>query len=108
VALEPQLAALIDQGKFWALHDVLLRNQKSNLSKEMLKGYAKDLGMDTTVFGQCLDSGTYADKIKNHVTEANELKLSGTPSFVVNGKVLTLQKSYDEVIQAINSEVVKP
>lgn len=97
-----------DQGYFWAYHDLLFANQKDGAtwSRNVLKTYAKNLGLDTQAFGQCMDSKKYASKVTGESSQGYKVPgITGTPSFLVNGKLIQLQKSYDEVIAAIQSEV---
>jgi protein-disulfide isomerase len=95
-----------DQGKFWAYHDKLYTNPISSPTKENLKSYAKGLGLDTSAFNQCLDSGKYSDLIKQYAKEATDLKVTGTPTFLVNGKQVAI-RDFSDVILAINAEVTK-
>jgi protein-disulfide isomerase len=69
-----------DQGKFWEMHDVLFKNQ-SQLAVEDITGYAENLKLDMSMFKQCLDSGKYANDIKNDIATAQKAGVSGTPSF---------------------------
>lgn len=97
-----------DQGQFWNYHDWLLKNQKTApFTKENLKKWAGELGMDTKSFGQCLDSKKYEAKVQAESKEGRNLGLTGTPSFLINGKQIKLERSYDEVITAIKKELGK-
>ncbi len=44
------------QGRFWQYHDRLFENS-SGLDNESLERYARDLGLDSSRFDRCLDSG---------------------------------------------------
>jgi len=44
-----------DQGKFWEYHDYIYEQARS-LSVSDLKSYAKQIGLDSAQFNQCLDS----------------------------------------------------
>jgi protein-disulfide isomerase len=97
-----------DQGKFWAFHDELFARQKTmTFSKGTFKSLAGALGMDTEVFGQCVDSGKYESAVKKQSQEGVKLGLQGTPSFLINGKYLPLQRTYDEIAQAVKQELNK-
>ncbi|UCD02943.1 MAG: DsbA family protein, partial [Candidatus Aenigmatarchaeota archaeon] len=50
-----------EQGKFWEYHDVLYDTRALSVSD--LKQHAKDLGLDSTKFDSCLDSGKYAEEV---------------------------------------------
>ena len=47
-----------DQGRFWEYHDLLYHNSPA-LKANNLKQYAAELGLDTQIFNQCLDSGQH-------------------------------------------------
>jgi protein-disulfide isomerase len=76
-----------EQGKFWQYHDVLYQNQGPEnsgwASKENLKNFGSQVGIDKTKFDSCLDSGKYNDFVKNSNYFAASLGLSGTPSFII-------------------------
>lgn len=77
-----------DQGKFWAMHDWMFDNQQS-LDIPALKGAAKTMGMDSTAFDSCLDSGKHAALIKKNTKDGQEAGVRGTPAFFVNGVFLS-------------------
>lgn len=82
-----------DQGKFWQYHDLLFKNQ-DQLTVTNLKAYASSLGLDTTKFNTCLDSGTKAATIQQDVADATAGGVSGTPTFFVNGQVVEGAQSF--------------
>ena len=71
-----------EQHHFWEMHDRLFANQEA-LKPEDLVGHAKALGLDTTAFKQCLDSGKYADRIKANVAAGEKFGVSGTPAVLL-------------------------
>lgn len=78
-----------NQGKFWEYHDKLYEvsaSDGSTLTPDLLKQYAKDLGLDSDKFNSELDSSKYSGDVKEDVTEGDKLQVSGTPTFFVNGK----------------------
>lgn len=72
-----------DQGKFWEMHDKLFENQTA-LDDASLKKYAQTLGLNTSAFNTCLDSGKMADKVNKQSDEAQAAGISGTPATFVN------------------------
>ncbi|MBI4366448.1 MAG: DsbA family protein [Deltaproteobacteria bacterium] len=71
-----------EQSQYWAMHDVLFRNQR-DLSVPALKRYAAGLGLDETKFAECLDSGRRAGEVKKEQQAATEAGVRGTPTFFV-------------------------
>ncbi|MBI3888461.1 thioredoxin domain-containing protein [Candidatus Nomurabacteria bacterium] len=84
-----------DQGKFWEFHDYLYVHQngenKGAFSDVHLKAFAKTLGLDTTAFGQCLDSNKYAQAVADSKTEGMVDGITGTPKgfILVKGKIVS-------------------
>ena len=77
-----------DQGKYWEYHDVLFKNTGA-LDDQSLKRFAKDLGLDTAGFDACLDGGKHAERVRRDVRQGQELGVSGTPAFFINGRFLS-------------------
>ncbi|MDR4461776.1 MAG: DsbA family protein [Nitrospirales bacterium] len=68
--------------KYWEMHDALFQNQK-DLMVPSLKRYAADLGLESTTFGECLDSGKYQAEIQKDISDGAAAGISGTPSFFI-------------------------
>jgi protein-disulfide isomerase len=81
------LMAAAAQGKFWALHRVLLEHQ-SALAANDLMDYAGKAGLDTQKFYTDLTGGAFRDQVQRDVTQARESGINGVPVFFVNGKRL--------------------
>ena len=82
-----------DQNKYWQYHDYLFTHQGTEntgaFADKNLKSFAKDLGLDTTAFNKCLDSGKYEQAVKSSTDNAGKVGVQGTPkSFILkDGKV---------------------
>lgn len=97
-AMASQCAA--DQDMFWQYHHKLFLEQAEagqanverlnvgRFSKDNLKKFAGELGLDQTQFDQCLDSGANLDKLTADQSEASSFGIRGTPGFLVNGQPL--------------------
>lgn len=75
-----------DQGAYWGYHDKLYESQGRRIddgwaSRDMLKGYAADLGLDGEEFAACLDAGKYRGRVQQNVDEASRYGVEGTPTF---------------------------
>ena len=93
----------LDQDKFWEYHDLLFAKAPA-LSVSDLKEYAAQVGLDTTKFNQCLDSGQNRAKVEQSLNEAQrQYAFPGTPSFLVNGKKLVGPPSYETLKSTIDS-----
>jgi protein-disulfide isomerase len=71
-----------DQGKFWDLRHLLFNNQK-DLGIDSIKKYAKDLGLDTNAFDECLDGRKYQKRVEGDMKVASDAGVQGTPGFVI-------------------------
>ncbi|MDE3089282.1 MAG: thioredoxin domain-containing protein [Chloroflexota bacterium] len=84
-----------EQGKFWEYHDKLFSEWRGEnvgaYSKANLKKYAADLGLDAARFNPCLDTDKYASIVQADDNEAQGLGLGGTPSFLINGRLLQVR-----------------
>jgi protein-disulfide isomerase len=106
-----------EQGKFWEMHDHLFANQKA-LTPEDLGKHAGTLGLNTSSFQACLESGRYAADIRKDIAEANSSGATGTPTFLLGTvnrdgtvkvtKKLVGAKPYAEFKAAIDSLLASP
>lgn len=91
-----------EQGKYWEFHKRLFEdyyqkvmvNRESNFATEResylnyLNNLAKELGLNTSQFKECLTTQKYKDKIERDINEGNSLGVKGTPTFFVNGEMV--------------------
>lgn len=100
----------MDQGKFWQYHDKLFENQGTENSgaftQDKLIGFAKDLGLDTTTFTQCMTSNKYEQAVAQSRAEASQAGVSQTPSFGINGAPSAYQ-GYDVLTKQIDIALQK-
>jgi protein-disulfide isomerase len=81
-------ACASEQGKFWEMHDKLFTNQQA-LQVTDLKRHAAEIGLEAGKFEACLDSGRRAADWKASLEAGRKLGVSATPTFFVNGRMLT-------------------
>ena len=104
-ALASECAA--GQRKFWEYHDQLFKNQGGlAFTESRLKQYARDIGLDVGVFGTCLETGKYRQKVERETEAAANLGGRGTPLFIVNQRPLVGAQPYS-VFQKIIDEELK-
>ena len=74
-----------DQGKFKEYHNTLYNNQAGIedgwANSDSLKQFAIDLGLDSEMFDECLDSEKYFDRVSYNTDVAISNDVSGTPHF---------------------------
>src|SRR5882762_10973845 len=74
--------AAAEQGKFWDMHDLLFANQQ-RAQRDDLVGYAQRLGLDVERFQRDMDSERIKQIIEADKLDAQQLRISGTPTFYV-------------------------
>lgn len=94
-----------DQGRFWEYHNVLYQNAPA-LKPDNLKQYAAELGLDTKVFDQCLDSGQHTTDVEKELQEALSFGFRGVPSFLVNDQRLIGPPSFDQLSLIIDELIL--
>ncbi len=75
---------------FWKFADTLYQRTRSGghgFPLEQLAGLAEGFGLDGVSFQQCLDSGKYADRVKEDLLEGKSLGITGTPGNVLVNNV---------------------
>jgi protein-disulfide isomerase len=89
-----------DQGKFWEYHDILWvklgQENKVAFSKDNLKTFATELGLDAGRFNECLDTGKHTQLIAQDTQLAQQIGVQSTPSFVVNGAPLVGAQPFEK------------
>jgi protein-disulfide isomerase len=93
-----------DQGKYWQMHDRLFA-AGGKLEVESLKGYAKEVGLDSAKFDACLDSGEKASVVAFHKKAGDEAGVNGTPAFFINGRLISGAQPAEAFKQAIDAEL---
>ena len=94
-----------DQGKFWAYHDVLYA--KAPAKPEQLKAIAQEVGLDLPAFDQCLASGKHQLEVLKDVDEGTRLGVSGTPTFVINGRLVSGAQPLESFARVIEDELAR-
>jgi len=90
-----------EQGKFWEMHDAIFQTQDqwdgeaTRNPDKFLKGLAKQIGLKTDQFDQCVDTKKYQAKIQAHLKLAEDRKVGGTPTFFIGDKMIDGFVTYD-------------
>jgi protein-disulfide isomerase len=93
-----------EQGKFWPFHDDLFSDQ-SRMSDSDLKDRAAHVGVDAKRFNQCFESHKYKDQVEQDFKDGDEAGVNGTPSFFINGRLLTGAQPFDAFKRIIDEEL---
>lgn len=89
------------QGKFWEAETYLFANQ-SQFSDEFFKSeFAKLVQLDQSQFIKDLSSDTVKKTVERDANQAQLLNLPGTPSFFLNGVLLTNLFGPQDLVKAV-------
>jgi protein-disulfide isomerase len=93
-----------EQNRFWEYHKGLL-TEPGDMSDADLQRRASALSLDGATFSACLTSDRHDATIKRSVAQGNELGVSGTPTFFINGRRLVGVRPVGEFRQMIEAEL---
>jgi len=93
-----------DQGRYWEMHDLLFENQKA-LRQADLRQYAKKIGLTAETFEQCMSTVATADRVKAARSQGEKLGVQGTPTFLINGRMVSGAVPLDVLSQIIEDEL---
>jgi protein-disulfide isomerase len=110
-ARSAEAAAL--QGKYWEMHDMLYlasnwqdwTNAKN--PNPFFDAYAQQLGLDAAKFKSDFASTKVNDLINADMAEGNKLGITGTPSFFIDGKQVTISNSKASFEKVINAAIAQ-
>jgi len=78
------------QGEFWAYTDALFAAQArisaSHTLDLELAALAQGINADPVALKECLDTGQFAETVKNQMREGEALQISGTPTIFIDNK----------------------
>lgn len=94
-----ECAAEQNEPAFWLFHTKLFDNLTSDnkipVTKDSLKAFATELGLDTAAFSTCLDTGKYTQLVETETQSARDLGIKSTPTLFINGQMVTGAKSFE-------------
>jgi protein-disulfide isomerase len=99
-----------EQGKFWEYHDLLYENQSASFSDQRLVELAREARLDVERFKADLASDRYEEVVARDFQEGQRAGISGTPTFVINGKVLAGMQPvgvFEDAIERAKKEAEK-
>jgi|GEM_PF-389356 len=94
-----------NQGKFWEYNELLYKNQ-DKIDDVFIRKLAKNIGLDEKAFENCLNSPNTIQAIANDYKDGENLGITGTPTFFINGKKVVGAKSFEEFGKIIDEEII--
>jgi hypothetical protein len=95
-----------EQDAYWTYHDVLLLEQPK-LAPNDLARYAARLGLDSSRFEACVESGRHSGGIAADVALAASLGVRRAATLFVNGLYLAGSPGYAEIERVVRSELAR-
>jgi protein-disulfide isomerase/uncharacterized membrane protein len=89
-----------DQGKFWQYQDFLFLSENKP-GPEEFKQYAQRLGLDENKIMKCINNRKYRSKVEENVKHGKEIGISATPTFIINGHMISGALSHEKFEELI-------
>jgi len=99
-------ACAANQGMFWEYHDVIFANNRA-LTDADLARYASELGLEMTAFSQCVQDRETQSIVDADSATAQNLQISGTPSFLINGIPMHGAQNLEAFSELIDAEIAR-
>ena len=91
---------------FWKLHDAMFADQ-TKLDQNSLLETAKRLTIKVADFKICLESEKHKTTIETDIAEGQKIGIKSTPTFFVNGKLVSGAQPIDVFSEIIDEELAK-
>jgi protein-disulfide isomerase/uncharacterized membrane protein len=92
------------QNKYWP-YEVLLFKNRERLEAGDLEDYARTVGLDLGRMRACVGRSETREAVLADITEGLQRRISGTPTFFVNGKMVVGLRSRDFWVQKIGEAI---
>lgn len=100
-----------EQGKYWEMHNKIFGEQAkqgtgtATYGAVELKNWASQIGLDSSRFNQCLDSGKYKTEVENDFADGSAYGVSGTPTIFINGRAVVGAQPFSSFKVIIDEEL---
>jgi protein-disulfide isomerase len=107
-AVAVECAAQQNKEAYWKLYSYLFENQKEinpqNL-KEKSKEALKDTKIDMAKWEKCYDNKDTLAQVKADMAEGQSVGVTGTPAFLINGRLLSGAQPFQQFKNVIDDEL---
>jgi protein-disulfide isomerase len=100
-------AAAHEQGKFWEMHELIMRNQ-GKVRYHDLVGYAQEIGLDLAAFKDALDTRRLRPQVIRDMETGRQLRVFATPTYYVNGTRLIGARTTSEFRTLVDAFIRRP
>ncbi len=94
----------LDQGSYWAYHDLLFKYQ-DDMSISKMKELAAVAGMNQDAFNACLDSHKYKDAVQKDYEDGIAAGIFATPTYYIDGKPVVGLKAFAQLENIVIGEI---
>lgn len=77
-----------ERNKFWELSDLLFEHGR-RLNESKIDSLIGEVGLDLEEMHSCMDGDRAADRVQFDLEQSKSVPVTGTPTFVINGKVVS-------------------
>jgi protein-disulfide isomerase len=95
-----------EQGKFWEYHRDLM-TAPGTLDAADLERRAAALRLDRASFGACVASGRHDEAIEASLRQGDELGVTGTPAYFINGRMISGARPIESFTELIEDELAR-
>lgn len=100
------------QGKFWEMHDKLFETQPgwrqlTGNQQKLFESYAEELELDMKQFRSDYAASETALRINRDLDSGRILGVTGTPSFILNGKKIETPARMEDFAKILDREIKK-
>ena len=92
------------QGKFWQMHDLMFANQTA-LSDAKYEEWAQQAGLNVAKWKADKESPEVAEEIKKDMAQGSAAGANGTPTFFINGKLISGALPFDSFKSIIDAQI---
>ncbi len=90
-----------DQGKFWAMHDLIF-DKAPQIDRTVLFSLAEKLGLDMKKFAAGMDDKKLLDELTETRARVRAMDIWSTPTLVINGKILKGHQPFEKYKELID------
>jgi len=94
--------AAAKQNKYWEFHQAVMGHQGA-LDDSVLEKAAKDVGIDMTKLKKDIDDPSIEATIKDHLKMAQDMKIQGTPGFMIGEQIFRGYIPLDQMKDAVKT-----
>lgn len=95
-----------EQDRYWPMNELLLADQ-ARLDDADFMRHASGLGLDTERFSRCLGDDAIAARVRAAYAEGERVGVQATPTFFVNGLLVSGAQPYDRFKAVIDQELAR-